>query len=125
MNKRTVLIHGSIILFIVLIGFGPLLLTFGAVAFANLNDCVLHEGFPNPCVVFGVDWGDMLYTFGVMGWITLASLPVAVIMFAIYLSVVIVMWLRGAIAPNPLIDTHEGAARPLFYLDPRWESVLQ
>lgn len=94
MKRRSFLIHGSIILAIILIGIGPLLVSLAASAFASINGCVLHEGYANPCVVFGADWGELLYTMGVMGWITLASLPVGVIMFSIYLGVVIVMWLK-------------------------------
>ena len=95
MKKRKFLIHGGILLAIFLIGFGPLLLALTAGAFASINGCTLHEGFVNPCVVMGIDFGETLYAMGVMGSITLASLPVAFVMLVIYLGVVLVLWLRG------------------------------
>jgi len=95
MNRRSLLIHGGTILTIILIGLGPLLIALGAGAFASLNGCTLHEGFSNPCVFLGVDWGDTLYSMGVMGWITILSVPVALLMFAIYLAILAVRWFKA------------------------------
>ncbi len=95
MKRRTRFVHGLILLAIFLIGFGPLLLALTAGAFASINGCTLHEGFVNPCVVMGIDFGERLYAMGVMAWITLVSLPVAFVMLGIYLTVVFVLWLRG------------------------------
>lgn len=95
MKKRSVLIHGSVLLAIFLIGFGPLLISLAAGAFANINDCTLHEGFVNPCIVFGLDWGETLYTMGTLGWLSLASLPLAFVFLGLYLAFLLVRWLRG------------------------------
>lgn len=95
MNKRTFLTHGSILLTIFLLGFGPLLVSLLARAFANINGCALHEGFANPCVVIGLDWGETLYAMGTLGWLTLASLPVAFVMLVGYVGAMLVRWFRG------------------------------
>ena len=48
-----------------------------ASAFARRHGCTLHEGFTNPCIVDGQDWGETLYTAFASGWFMLATLPVA------------------------------------------------
>ena len=48
---------------------------------ASWNDCTLHEGFSNPCLVNGTDIGPQLYQMGVMGWFMLATIPMGVIAF--------------------------------------------
>ena len=103
MNKRALLIHGGIILAIILIGIGPLLITLGAGLFASINGCTLHEGFSNPCVVFGVDWGDRLYAWGVMGWMAIVTVPVAFLFFMIYVGVMAVRWFMRRSRPDDLV----------------------
>ncbi len=48
----------------------------GAIAglIADLNGCGLHEGFVQPCVVFGVDLGGLLHNMVALGWLMLISL---------------------------------------------------
>ena len=94
MNKRIILTHGSILLFIGLVAFGPLLLALTAFGFAGINDCVLHEGYPNPCVVFGFDWGETLYAYSVSAWITLFTLPLGIFFLGIYMVAMMVRWRR-------------------------------
>ncbi len=67
---------------IILLSFSPLLITFGAGAIANYYGCELHEGFVNPCMAFGRDIGEDLYTSFVLGWFTLITLPFG---FAVWL----------------------------------------
>lgn len=93
MNKRGCLIHGIILLMIFVIGAGPWVLTFGSGAVATANDCRLDESSPHPCIINGKDYGDTLYTFGLMGWIGILTCPVALILLGIYFVVVIVLWL--------------------------------
>ena len=95
MNKRTVLTHGSILLAIFLLGFGPLVLALLASGFANIGGCTLHEGFANPCIVIGLDWGETLYAMGSLGWLTLVSLPVAFVILVFYLGALLVRWIRS------------------------------
>lgn len=58
---------------------------------ADSNGCVLHEGFVNPCVINGEDWGETLYTMGVIAWLGLGTLPIAIMAAFVYLVVVIIV----------------------------------
>jgi hypothetical protein len=88
---RWILIHTLIIVLILLAGLSPLIVSLSAGAIANANGCTLHEGFVNPCVINGKDWGETLYTMGVLGWIALGTLPIALGAAFLYLVIVIVV----------------------------------
>lgn len=85
--------HGLVLGIIALLSMGPLLLALLAGAFAQANGCTLHEGNVNPCVVGGRDYGETLYTLGVMGWFALLTLPGGMLVAGVYLLVV---WFRQA-----------------------------
>ena len=51
---------------------------------ANLNDCRLHEGFVNPCLVGGTDMGQTLYTMSVLGFFAIATIPIGVVLFVVW-----------------------------------------
>ncbi len=55
----------------------PLFAVIWASSFAARHGCDLHEGFANPCIIDGKDWGETLYTAFVSGWFMLITLPVA------------------------------------------------
>lgn len=42
---------------------------------ANTYGCKVDEGSVHPCVIGGKDYGQLLYTLGVMGWLMLLTLP--------------------------------------------------
>jgi hypothetical protein len=63
-------------------GFCPLVPTLIAVAVATLNGCELHEGFPNPCAVCGVEVGGLLYAMGLCFWMAMLTLPLGLLLFA-------------------------------------------
>jgi hypothetical protein len=88
---KRVIIHTLVILFILLLGASPLISALVAGAIAEANDCTLHEGFANPCVINGKDWGEDLYTFFVLGWLAIGTIPLGVGAAAIYLVVVIII----------------------------------
>jgi len=77
---------------LVLLGLAPLLSAFTAMVIADLNDCTLHEGFENPCVVFGVDLGETLYTMLVVVWLGIVTLPLA-ILGVVVVAALTVAWL--------------------------------
>lgn len=58
----------------VIIGIAPLASVVLAGLIAQWGGCALHEGFAQPCMVFGADIGGLLYTMAVMGWLMLISL---------------------------------------------------
>ncbi|MEM8656077.1 MAG: hypothetical protein AAGF36_15155 [Pseudomonadota bacterium] len=72
----------------------PILSVLAASLIANTYDCTLHEGFVNPCVIGGVDWGETLYAMGVMGWLMLITVPAG----AVILVLLMVRLLRDLIA---------------------------
>src|ERR1041384_4300597 len=44
-------------------------------AIANAYGCKVDEGSVHPCIINGHDYGELLYSLGVMGWLMLVSLP--------------------------------------------------
>lgn len=70
----------------------PLVLALGAGAVASMLGCVLNEGSVNPCILFGADIGEILYTFGVLGWLTLIAVP--------FVGAALVVWAIAAVIVN-------------------------
>lgn len=60
-----------------------------AESFAARHGCALHEGFANPCVVNGHDYGETLYSWFVMGWLILLTLPLMLITPILWLVVAV------------------------------------
>src|SRR5215471_5704220 len=56
---------------------------------ANAHGCKVDEGSVHPCIINGKDYGHMLYTLGVMGWLMLATLPLGALAFMIWLIVLV------------------------------------
>lgn len=54
---------------------------------ANMHGCRVDEGSAHPCVIGGKDYGQLLYTLGVMGWLMLVTLPAGALAFAMWLVV--------------------------------------
>ncbi|MCW5875393.1 MAG: hypothetical protein KIS85_00805 [Anaerolineales bacterium] len=93
MKNRWAILHILIVLAIAVITCGPIGLAMGAGTFAEAMGCTLHEGFVNPCVVGGVDLGSTLYAFGMMGWLGIVTLPLGLLLLAVYLVIVFVVWI--------------------------------
>jgi hypothetical protein len=71
-------------LVIAFLGVLPMLIAMLAGVIANLAKCELNEGSVNPCVIAGRDVGKMLYAMGVGGWLTLMTMPAALLAALIY-----------------------------------------
>ena len=72
MKRKTALVGcGLIVLWICL----PMISVLIASTIADAWDCPLDEGGVHPCVVFGHDIGEPLYTMGVMGWFFFLTVP--------------------------------------------------
>ncbi len=54
---------------------------------ANSHGCKVDEGSVHPCMIGGKDYGQLLYTLGVLGWLMLVTLPGGVCAFIIWLIV--------------------------------------
>jgi hypothetical protein len=87
------IVHALILLAIFVIGFGPWVLVAGAGLVADSNGCQLDEGGPHPCIINGTDYGETLYSLGLMGWVGLATCPLSILLVAIYLGVLLVLYL--------------------------------
>ena len=100
---RTWQVHAMVIAVIVCIGMAPILSVVIASAVTSANGCELHEGFANPCVIGGIDFGDTLYAMGVAGWLALVSLPLAALLGLAYVVVVAIgfVWRRSTRATTP------------------------
>ena len=56
---------------------------------ANANGCKADEGSVHPCIINGQDYGQLLYTLGVLGWLMLVTLPGGLFVFVIWLIILI------------------------------------
>ena len=90
-NWMWITIHALVVLGILLLGFSPFFWVMRAGSIANANDCQLDEGSIHPCVVNGVDMGKELYTWGMMGWLGVVTLPLSILAAGVYLFIVVVV----------------------------------
>lgn len=88
---RWFIIHTLVVIGILVLGVSPFIPVAIAGTMAERNGCTLHEGFVNPCVINGEDWGETLYSMGMMGWIGIATIPLAIGVAGIYIIVVIII----------------------------------
>ncbi len=96
---RTYLIVLAVIL---LFAAAPLLSVYFTSLVADANGCVVNEATVHPCLIFGMDWGGLLYFTGVMGWFMLATIPLgggALIVWLVMLLVHYFAWRRKAETP--------------------------
>lgn len=56
---------------------------------ANAHGCKVDEGSVHPCVIGGKDYGPLLYTLGVLGWLMLVTIPAGLLAGAIWLIILI------------------------------------
>src|SRR5689334_24165810 len=56
---------------------------------ANAYGCKVDEGSVHPCIINGKDYGQLLYTLGVLGWLMLVTIPGGFFAFVIWLIVLI------------------------------------
>lgn len=67
----------------------PVILLTIAILVSSIADCRLDEGSAHPCVILGVDLGNLLYSFAVSGWLMLATLP--------FMALTVLIWLARAL----------------------------
>ena len=69
----------SILLVLILVLWAaPLSIALAAGGLASALGCELNEGSIHPCLLFGSDIGETLYTMFVAGWLTIIGIPYAV-----------------------------------------------
>ena len=68
----------------------PLVCVLLAATVSAVCGCSLNEGSPTPCVLFGTDVGKPLYILGVMGWLSIVTLPTGGIALLAYLAFLLI-----------------------------------
>ena len=58
-------------------------------AIANAYGCKVDEGSMHPCIINGQDYGQLVYTLGVLGWLMLVTLPAGLFAFVVWLIILI------------------------------------
>src|SRR5881398_853305 len=84
---------------IVLVALAPVGSVVACGLIANAHGCRVDEGSVHPCMINGKDYGQLLYTLGVMGWLMLVTLPAGALAFALWLIVLVIHrtnWRRRA-----------------------------
>ncbi len=82
------LIYGGILFAIV-----PIISLLIAATVANLGGCALDESSVHPCVIGGIDWGELLSIMGMMGWLALFTVPVGGLIALMGLGMGLVRWI--------------------------------
>jgi hypothetical protein len=88
-----------ILYWIVLVALAPVGSVVACGLIANAYGCRVDEGSVHPCMINGKDYGQLLYTLGVMGWLMLVTLPAGALAFGLWLVVLIIHrtnWRRRA-----------------------------
>jgi hypothetical protein len=89
---------------IVLVALAPIGSVVACGLIANAHGCKVDEGSVHPCIINGQDYGQLLYTLGVLGWLMLVTIPGGAFAFAIWLIVLILhreRWRKRFIAGVP------------------------
>jgi len=92
--KRTLLIHELVILLIILCALSPTLTVMAVGIIAYAFGCPVNEGFVQPCMVFGFDIGESIYSAGALGWYGLLTLPLGLVVLVVYILVALVSTLK-------------------------------
>ena len=83
------IVYWLVLTLIVLVALAPIGSVVACSAIANAHGCKVDEGSVHPCVINGKDYGQLLYTLGVMGWLMLVTLPGGALAFVIWLVVLV------------------------------------
>ncbi len=69
------ILYWIVLVLIGLVALAPLGSVVACGLIANAHGCRVDEGSVQPCLINGKDYGQLLYTLGVMGWLMLVTLP--------------------------------------------------
>ena len=69
-------------LLVALLAFLPMLGVIVAGPIAQAAGCALDGGSVHPCIIAGEDYGKTLYRMSLLGWLTIYTMPVAILAFA-------------------------------------------
>jgi hypothetical protein len=91
--RRNAIVFGIIVSWAIF----PVACVLLAAILSAICGCSINEGSPTPCTLFGTDIGRILYTLGIMGWLSLVTLPTGGIAFLAYLALLII---EGLVTQN-------------------------
>jgi hypothetical protein len=83
------IVYWIVLALIILVALAPVGSVFACAVIGNAHGCRVDEGSVHPCMINGKDYGQLLYTLGMMGWLMLVTLPAGVFVFMIWLIVLI------------------------------------
>jgi len=83
------ILYWMVLVLIVLVALAPVGSVVACGLIANTHGCRVDEGSVHPCVINGKDYGQLLYTLGVMGWLMLVKLPAGAFAFGLWLIVLL------------------------------------
>jgi hypothetical protein len=83
------ILYWVVLALIVLVALAPVgsVVTCGVIA--NAHGCKVDEGSVHPCIINGHDYGQLLYTLGVLGWLMLVTIPGGIFAFIVWLIILI------------------------------------
>ena len=93
------LIYWVLLALIVIAALAPIGSVVTCAWIANAHGCKVDEGSVHPCIINGKDYGQMLYTLGVMVWLVLVTLPAGALTFAIWIVGLVLHRARWRHAP--------------------------
>jgi len=62
---------------LILTGLSPVIALSVMSLIAAIGGCRVQEGFPEPCMIAGQDWGGALHALGMSGWAFFLTAPIA------------------------------------------------
>ncbi|QND51865.1 hypothetical protein HB779_08085 [Phyllobacterium sp. 628] len=90
-KRRVAMIVLAILTIIALLPLFSVLTTY---MLATALGCSVDEGSVHPCLMAGLDIGDLLYTMGVMGWLMIPAAPLLLIAVLGWIAVGVVSIVR-------------------------------
>jgi len=96
MTRRFPWIIYWVVLFLILVvTLSPVASVVTAGWIANTHGCRVDEGSAHACMIGGKDYGDLLYTMAVLGWLMIVTIPggaLALMLWLIVLSLHRARW---------------------------------
>ena len=78
------IVYWIVLVLIFLVALAPVGSVVACGLIANANGCKVDEGSVHPCIINGQDYGQLLYTLGVLGWLMLVTIPGGIFGFVVW-----------------------------------------
>ncbi len=79
------ILYWIVLVLIILFALAPVGSVMTCAVIANAHGCKVDEGSVHPCIINGQDYGQLLYTLGVLGWLMLVTIPGGLFAFVVWL----------------------------------------